>query len=607
MYISPLKNSPHFALVSRYSPKLIEVCRTVPGLRFDRGVGAWLGYPDAIAALARALKKAGLQSFDTSALPKPHKYRAPFIPIAEKGLLEHQKTGVSFILDRGRWGCILADEMGLMKSRQSIVAARALKAKTVVVCPSHVRGVWARQGDGKGTLKGELQKWWPKARVCTPEGINPHTPISWVSNGSLTADDGSAGGKLIPLKTAVLRQDGALRAPSVLDDYDVVVIHYDIIHAWADTLIAWGFKTLILDETNSALVRFQSRRSRAIRKLVAHARVKVALDGTPPDEYPRDFWNLADTLSPGRFGPFFNYGLSFCGGHQEEVTKDKIVWKFDGRSNLDELARRTKYFVLRRTRQDVNLALPPMTRQVIDIDVPKKHQHSLRSTMNKRAVREALNLAANGKLPTVIERVRKRIREGHSVILFTWRRSLAEYLAAELAKPPKKGERAGDVTHLDFPIKTFVIHGGVPKKVRMARQDAARLQPRSVLCCTMATVETGLDFSYASAGIFAELTWKAKVLAQCEKRLDRFGQKRAVEIEYVVARGTGDEFVLAGVLKKLDTFEAVFGETGDGLRKTLGAEKEDGFAALAKRLREQEAREERRWLKATKKSRAKAA
>ena len=68
-------------------------------------------------------------------------------------------------------------------------------------------------------------------------------------------------------------------------------------------------------------------------------------------------------------------------------------------------------------------------------------------------------------------------------------------------------------------------------------------------------------------------------------------------IDYIIARGTGDELVLSSVLRKLDTFEAVFGATGDGLRAALGQEKEDGFAALAKRLKEQEREEERLWRK----------
>src|SRR4029077_3830686 len=70
---------------------------------------------------------------------------------------------------------------------------------TVVVCPSFVKSVWAR----------ELERWWPKAKF-----------------------------ELL-----------ATTKPKEIDKtLDVVVIHYDVLHAWVSALLEWGATDAIFDE-----------------------------------------------------------------------------------------------------------------------------------------------------------------------------------------------------------------------------------------------------------------------------------------------------------------------------------------------------------------------
>ena len=69
--------------------------------------------------------------------------------------------------------------------------------------------------------------------------------------------------------------------------------------------------------------------------------------------------------------------------------------------------------------------------------------------------------------------------------------------------------------------------------------------------------------------MFAELTWEPHELAQFEARAHRFGQKRSVLIQYVIAKGTTDELIADAVIQKLDTINKVIGESRDGLKEDL--------------------------------------
>lgn len=55
------------------------------------------------------------------------------------------------------------------------------------------------------------------------------------------------------------------------------------------------------------------------------------------------------------------------------------------------------------------------------------------------------------------------------------------------------------------------------------------------------TAGTGLDFSAASAVVFVELPQEVALVRQAEDRAHRHGQKRSVNVYFLVAKGTSDE------------------------------------------------------------------
>lgn len=516
----PYRDRIHFGLTP-YSDELKEIAASTPGVRWDARNKAYVGYSDGIAAAAARLETK-VQPIVTP------KFDASTLAVAYKGLRDYQKIGVDFCVEHAHEGVILADAMALGKSIQAIRAARAFKAKTVIVCPSFVRLNWLR----------EIGKWWPDAAPGT---------------------DTLSGTKSEPIDPAT----GA------------IVIHYDILYAWVDALIAWGMKVVVFDELH-ALMSSESRRTKAATALARACFWRIGLTGTPITSRVRDLYAPVEVLSPGRFGRFWDFGLRYCAGHQEQVIPDehlqrgipeKVVWNFDGASNEKELHARLQHFMLRRTRADVAIEMPPMTRQVVELEVARKNTISPEKALaNDKMLRKALDAAADGKVPQIVEMAQNYLAAGHKVVVFSYRKIIGQLIAEDVKAK-----------------STQVINGDVPHG---KRQKIIDTKP-DLLCATMDSCGVGISLAYADVAIFAELHYVPSVLLQAEARLPRPDSKHAsVLVVYACARGTGDDIVRRVVLSKLTTFEKTIGKTTDALVDDLDSSKKESAVTRMRRLYE---------------------
>ena len=526
----PIEGTPFWYIACRgFSQTLRVTAKSTPGMKWQPAQRYWYGYEDAVAVTLQRCRDAGL-IVDKGHTPTSLKEFATPLPVADAGMYDYQKVGVRFVLANAKNGALLADDMGLGKTLQSIRAARACDQRTLIVCPSFVRGVWQQ----------ELTKWWPVGAKAAafPEGVKER-------------DAGILAGK------------------------KVVVLHYDILHAWADDLLAWGPQFLVFDEVHY-LQSQKSRRSLVARKLAEATARKVGLSGTPMTNRPRDLFNVIDTLSPGRVGTFFDFGLRYCAAHQEEVTRDKVVWIFDGVSAPEELQERMKFFMLRRTKQDVRLQLPDKTRQIVEVTVKARARIAPTATMlgNRSQLRRTLDAIADGKLPEVMELVASHIVEGQSVVVATHRRVIAEAFVNEMVS---QGFTAN------------LIHGGVPIEKRQAIIDS---HPQ-VLAATIDSCGVGIDLTYANVMVVAELSYEPHKLLQLEARLNRHGQKRPVLIQYAIGIGTTDELIADVVIRKLGNFKTIIGDVGTLGEDLMGGAGGDPLKALSDALLKNYAKEQK--------------
>lgn len=526
------------AVVANYfSRALNEHARAVPGMKFDWDQKIWVGSLDACAALSNRLLSVGVMVDDSISRDPHHDLLLGDLP----GLREYQKAGVRFLLEKSSEGALLADGMRLGKTAQTCVFLSLVKQKTVVIAPHHVIGVWER----------ELKKWAPELSVYVCEGTKP----SSISE-------------------------------------DVVLIHYEIVKDWISSLRA---DILVLDEAH-LLIGSTSKRAVAIHSLASKASRRVALTGTPMTGSPNKMFNLLDTICPGRFGYFFRHDQDeksvgtfsrvFCDAKQKEVgsgVEKKLVWDFGGSKNLntpdgvrcltdaETLKRRLAYFMLRRTKQEVDSELPEKTRQIVDVRVPPKAcvGFELAVSMGKtEEFRSMLDVAADAKLKPIVSLLRQHCLDEQKVIAFCYRRQFAETLAKKL---------------YDEGCFAVWTHGGISQGERDLRIDQMRNSDLpGVLCCTIDTTATGIDLSFADVSVFCELSWEPDMLIQAEERTYRVGGNKQF-IQYVIARGTGDELILRGVVNKLDNFEMAIGVL-DGMRQDLGKKEANSLKRLSDAL-----------------------
>jgi SWI/SNF-related matrix-associated actin-dependent regulator 1 of chromatin subfamily A len=494
----------------------------IPGLTWESGVG-YVGYSDAMAVAAGIIK--GLE------IPQASQDEV-YLPTATKGLRPYQNEAVQFLLTHK--GAILADDMGLGKTCSALTAARALKSRTLVVVPS-LGGlgpaIWWNSRDG-----GEVDKWWPAALGQEGEGI-------FQPRG---------------LKPTDIDPQGCTQ---------MVLIHYEILHAWAPAIAAWKPRVSIFDEGH-ALMSESSARSKAARLASRESEFRWVLTGTPMTSRPSDLWNVVDTVCPGRMGKFFDFGIRYCDAHQENVTPTKAVWKFDGASREEELGARLSHFMLRRTRTDVGSQLPAKQRQLISLAVPRR---PLPKDLSKTALRKHLEVAADAKLDQVEALLLDHLANGRKVVCLTYRRAVAERLANAAASGG---------------YKAAVIHGGIaPLRRVKAIESIAAASGGALLTATIDSAGLGINLSFAATAVFAEITWEPHEVLQAEARLGRIAGGEPILIQYPIATGTVDEFVVAKVLAKLKIRDKTVGSHDDNLSRTLSPDDgEDVFAAIAREI-----------------------
>lgn len=362
----------------------------------------------------------------------------------------------------------------------------------------------------------------------------------------------------------------------------IVVLNYELVDSWLPHLN--DVKTVVFDEVH-LLTNEKSKRSKACRELARRAKYRAALSGTPFLNKPKELWNIIDTLSPGRFGKWMPFMKRYAGAFQEEVPlrggeegETQKVWNTKGASHTDELAERLKFFMLRRTKQDVKLEIPAKTRQLIEVDVSKQYKNPDRwwSLENTNNTQIALGLAAEGKIEPAVELALNAIGSESNVVLFVYRKSVAKMLKKRLAKDG---------------VKAFMLTGDESPNQRQANAEQAKAQGKSVCIATIDAVGTGVNYlAFADVAVFVELHYVPGKMLQGEDRLHRFGQVNPVTIIYLIALGSIDEMIRDVVLQKLKAFEEVIGNTGDTIRDDLlgGLSDEEAFDALRKVLMEDE-------------------
>jgi len=422
------------------------------------------------------------------------------------GLFPHQIEGVAFLLGRRR--AILADDMGLGKTRQAIVSLRhaAPTGPYLVVCPASVKRNWAREI-------------------------------------AIAAQDAS---------THIVEGKSEPRA-----DCSWVIINYDILPKHIDALGRQRWAGLVFDEAHY-LKNHRSARSRLARQLADDAKRKPGaepavylLTGTPLTNRPRDLFVLLQLVGHPLGRSFLSFARRYCAAERNDYG-----WQTRGASNIEELTVQLHGVMLRRSKDEV-LALPPKLRTWLPVEVPRgtgvrdmrkvvallagKSDVAPGSSIDDRrlrgrllhAVTVARETLAAAKAPQTIDFVTGAVEQGEKVIVFSCFEEAIQKLARHFEK------------------SAVLLTGRTPAPQRQSLVDRFQ-QDDSVRVFLGNIIAAGIGFNLTAATqvVFNDLDWVPANHWQAEDRAYRIGQTRTVNVTYMVASNTIDDFVHSVLEKK---------------------------------------------------------
>ncbi|MDP2314631.1 MAG: DEAD/DEAH box helicase [Pseudomonadota bacterium] len=458
--------------------------------------------------LAAVLEQVRTPANERDALPGPalHATLRPY--------QEHGVRWLGFLNQLGLGAC-LADDMGLGKTIQVLALLLVLKARGaargahLLVVPASLLGNW----------RAEAARFAPSLVVRTAH-----------SSGDGVSADACAGA-------------------------DLVVTTYGAV-ATAAWMREARWDTVILDEAQ-AIKNPGAKQTRAVNAL--HARVRLALTGTPVENRAGDLWSLFHFLQPGLLGSATEF-RKFADARDASPARWAPLRALVGP------------YLLRRLKTDPAVApdLPPKTEMTAECGLTREqaalYQRAVDDLareldnadgMARRGVvlasllrlKQICNhpshwlgdagweVARSGKLMRLAELVEPIMRRQEKVLVFSQFREAVAPVAATLAQL--------------FGRPGLVLHGGTAIAHRQALVD--RFQADDSLPFVVLSLKaggTGLNLTAATHVVHFDRWWNPAVEEQATDRAFRIGQKHPVFVHKFVCRGTVEERVDALLAQK---------------------------------------------------------
>lgn len=403
-------------------------------------------------------------------------------------LMPFQKEGVMYGI-RNNGNCIIADDMGLGKTIQALGIAHYFQDDwpLLIVTPSVVRYQWSEA----------IYRFLPSI---------PAQHVFQFINGK-----------------------------DCLGSERVTIVSYDLLARHIQTFENKVFGFLIIDESHS-LKSFKTERTKSVKKIAAQARHVLLLSGTPALSRPIELYSQL-SLVCRNFMKVHDYGVRYCEGQQ-----NAFGWDFKGASNIGELQLLLKSTCLiRRMKNDVLKQLPDKIREVVILDpglikVATKEMEAMAAHLHKSNGIERHGLllkyyaeSCQQKVLAVENYIKNLVEKQTKFLVFAHH----EYMLTKICNILDKSK-----------IIFVKIDGKTKADDRKLFVDKFQeCDSCLVAVLSITAANAGITLTAASLVVFAELYWNPGTLCQAEDRVHRIGQKNSVIIQYLIAKGTVDDFL----------------------------------------------------------------
>ena len=436
----------------------------------------------------------------------PAMFGAHLRPYQEQGL-----AWLQFLREYGLGG-ILADDMGLGKTVQALAhiliekSAGRLTHPVLVVAPTSVVPNW----------KAEAARFAPQLRVHVSHGLKRKE-----SFGEIAASD-------------------------------LVLTTYALLPRDEQALLGQEFHLVILDEAQQ-IKNAQTRAARVVGQLRANHR--LCLTGTPLENHLGELWSLFHFIMPGLLGDATTF----------RRTYRTPIEKHGDSARRENLVRRIRPFILRRTKDQVAPELPPKSEMLRSVELagPQRDLYeTVRASVHERVRTEiaargiaqshivvldallklrqiccdprllkidaARHVKESAKLQLLIEMLQEMLPEGRRVLLFSQFTSMLDLIEPELGKLGIAHVKlTGQTRDRERPVKAFQS-GKVP-----------------LFLISLKAGGTGLNLTAADTVIHYDPWWNPAVENQASGRAHRIGQDKPVFVYKLIVSGSVEEKIAA--------------------------------------------------------------
>ncbi len=437
-------------------------------------------------------------------------------------------------------GGVLADDMGLGKTVQTIA----------MIQRAHDRAAAASGADEHG------------------EPVPPGGPFLVVAPTSVVPNWVSEIRRFAPgLSVRAVRGTAAATGDdpiALARRHDVVVTSYALLRLDEQLWTSIDWSGVVLDEAQF-VKNPRTRAHRAARAL--RCDTTIAVTGTPLENGLTDLWALLALTAPG----LFPSRRGFAQRYQRPIETA------GDRAALARMRRRLAPFMLRRTKESVDLQLPPKIEQTLEIELSPEHRrlydlHLQRERSKVLGLLQDLNgnrftifqsltklrlmaldpslvdpeaEAPSSKLEVLFEHLPEIIAEGHRPLVFSQFTGFLELAAARL-------ERLG--------IPYSYLDGST--RDRAAAIDGFRSGRTRIFLVSLKAGGTGLNLVEADYCFLLDPWWNPMAENQAIDRAHRIGQTRKVLVYRLIAQGTIEQKVMALKGRKAQLFDSVMDDDG---------------------------------------------
>ncbi|MFD2288703.1 ATP-dependent helicase [Pedobacter petrophilus] len=449
-------------------------------------------------------------------------------------LRPYQKEGLNWLnfLDDFNFGACLADDMGLGKTIQILAFILSQRDKVshninLVVVPASLIFNW----------KAEVEKFAPSITVKTIYG----------NERIKTTDD--------------------------FDQFEIVITSYGTLLSDIRFLKDYRFNYIFLDESQN-IKNPESQRYKAVRLL--KSRNKVVMTGTPIENNTFDLYGQMSFACPGLFGSKQQFADLYS----------TPIDQFKDKKRAEELQKKIRPFLMRRTKEQVAKELPDKTEIILycemgaeqrevyeankkeiqdfilgktEDELPKSAMHVLKSITMLRQICNSAALLADGKsylqasskIEVLIEQIESKARN-HKILVFSQFVTMLDLIKKQLEKRNIKYEYlTGQTRKREETVKSFQENADIP-----------------VFLISLKAGGTGLNLTEADYVYLVDPWWNPAVENQAIDRAYRIGQHKNVMAVRLICPDTIEEKIMKLQASKKDLVKNLI-QTDGGFFKGL--------------------------------------